>query len=993
MSLIPAQDRRATISSGPIDYIKEAPILPLCAVPTITDEFMNNHMARMKSEYPDVYDRMQIPPVRYKSENVGDIQKFWVMVDDGSGGMKSEEVVAEMLAKGSHTAIWADTVELSSSSNISASLAADYLKLLEESTPAGSRDPSKGVYDLELEYFGSPPNYDGDGIVDFLFADIYSGAGGYFTGQDQTTQSGSNQRDIVYLDTHSSVSYVKGTLSHELQHLIHYNYDKYETVQFNEGLSEMATIVCGGDYISHGHYLNQADQIGWAWESDAAHYAMASLFTVYYVEQFGDGAIKEFIQLQSNGEAINSWAAFDRLLFNHSVEQTHRSWLIDWFTANYLDNKSINSKYGYDLWLPTRARSTAKYVTGNIESIGNTLLNYSPNYIEYQSSADSLEITFTSTSSWIPHYRSIEFNDSSAVVNTLSNGVKHLVYHEDSLKVRSAIFVVVNQQSVDMKYDYVSTGTDASGWTDFVEIAYDDNEIDLVTTSDGGSFGFLGWGNNYTDPSWSQKWSGWAVGFDPKMAINQLVELKLIMGFDQEFTGSTTPSYADKDFYIHFWEKSDDLGNVKDIMPPILWSTKRVSLNSDWTQIDLTPYKDQLSNLGPIVVGIVEDDSVGTYFAMDKQENGENYTYAYNYNGSGRLDPLQSFSVGGTSLDGYNYMFRTSFFIADITVPSMKAGFMQNPVFTDELNLFIIGNSIMGTDNMVVTAKNDGFESILSTETLAGNDSILVTENYRLHSTGTLEITAKGTFLYGSDNIDTTFTYNVNYTQAKIGGDIVSHDQSYIMKIPENSLSESGYVVVGKNVFTNETQKMIAGLSEQIGPIYTVSPMGTTLEKGALISIGIGSSNPSEVSIGYWDGNVWRELISNVSEDRKRIEGIGTHMGHYTLMEKGSGMPLALDQNLLIPTEYALFQNYPNPFNPETTIHYDLPETEFVTLVIYDILGRELVTLVNKTQPAGRYQIVWDGNNAQDTPAVSGIYFYRILTNGYSQTKKMVLSR
>jgi len=86
--MIPAQDRRATISSGPIDYIKEAPILPLCAVPTITDEFMENHMARMKSEYPDVYGRMQIPPVRYKSANVGDIQNFWVMVDDGSGGTK-----------------------------------------------------------------------------------------------------------------------------------------------------------------------------------------------------------------------------------------------------------------------------------------------------------------------------------------------------------------------------------------------------------------------------------------------------------------------------------------------------------------------------------------------------------------------------------------------------------------------------------------------------------------------------------------------------------------------------------------------------------------------------------------------------------------------------------------------------------------------------------------------------------------------------------------
>ena len=993
MSLIQAQDRRATISSGPIDYIKEAPILPLCAVPTITDEFMNNHIARMKSEYPDVYDRMQIPPVRYKSENVGDIQKFWVMVDDGSGGMKSEEVVAEMLAKGSHTAIWADTVELSSSSNISASLAADYLKLLEESTPAGSRDPSKGVYDLELEYFGSPPNYDGDGIVDFLFADIYSGAGGYFTGQDQTTQSGSNQRDIVYLDTHSSVSYVKGTLSHELQHLIHYNYDKYETVQFNEGLSEMATIVCGGDYISHGHYLNQADQIGWVWVSDAAHYAMASLFTVYYVEQLGDGVIKEFVQLNAGGNAMQGWSAFDQLLINHSVGKSYREWLVDWFTANYLDNKSIDSKYGYDLWLPMRAMSTAKHLSGNVESLGNSLNNYAPNYVEYQSSVDSMEITFTATQGGTPHYRSIEFNDSSAVVNTLSNGVKHLVYHEDSLKVRSAIFVVVNQQSVDMKYDYVSTGTDASGWTDFVEIAYDDNEIDVVTTSDGGSFGFLGWGNNYTDPSWSQKWSGWAVGFDPKMAINQLVELKLIMGFDQEFTGSTTSSSADKDFYIHFWEKLDDAGNVKDIMPPILWSTKRVSLNSNWTHIDLTPYKDQLSNLGPIVVGIVEDDSVGTYFAMNKQENGENYTYAYNYNGSGRLDPLQGFSVGGTSLDGYNYMFRTSFYIADITVPSMKAGFMQNPVFTDELNLFIIGNSVMGADNMVITAKNNGIETILSSQSMAGNDSILVTENYRIFTSGALDINARGTLLYGRDNIDTTFTYNVNYTLAKVGGDIVSRDDNFIMNIPENSLLENSYIIIGSDDMNPSTPMMLSSLPEKLSSIYTVSPVGKELANGARIAMDVGHHNPEDVSIGYWDGESWRELRSFLSDDRKRIEGVGSHLGQYTLIRRGSGMPLAINENLLIPTEYALFQNYPNPFNPETMIHYDLPESGSVSLMIYDILGRELVTLVNQFQPAGRYQILWNGNNEKGTPAVSGVYFYRISSNGFSHTKKMVLSR
>ena len=230
---------------------------------------------------------MQIPPRLSKSSNVGSFEKFWVLVDDGQGGQKSEEIVAELLAKGDYTAIWADTSKVSGSPNISKSLADQYIKLLEESTPLGSRDTTKGVYELELEYFGSPPNKDGDGIVDFLFADIFSGAGGYFYSLDQTNGTGSNRRDIVYIDTYASISYTEGTISHELQHLIHYNYDPYETIHFNEGLSEMATIICGGAYISHAHYLSKADQIGWTWESSAAHYAMSSLFVLYFVELLG----------------------------------------------------------------------------------------------------------------------------------------------------------------------------------------------------------------------------------------------------------------------------------------------------------------------------------------------------------------------------------------------------------------------------------------------------------------------------------------------------------------------------------------------------------------------------------------------------------------------------------------------------------------------------------------------------------------------------------
>jgi hypothetical protein len=93
--------------------------------------------------------------------------------------------------------------------------------------------------------------------------------------------------------------------------------------------------------------------------------------------------------------------------------------------------------------------------------------------------------------------------------------------------------------------------------------------------------------------------------------------------------------------------------------------------------------------------------------------------------------------------------------------------------------------------------------------------------------------------------------------------------------------------------------------------------------------------------------------------------------------------------NNLIPTEYNLSQNYPNPFNPCTKINYELPKDSKVKLVIYDILGREIKTLVNELKQAGRYTVEFNG-----TQYASGVYFFRILVEegkSYSSVKKMVL--
>jgi len=93
------------------------------------------------------------------------------------------------------------------------------------------------------------------------------------------------------------------------------------------------------------------------------------------------------------------------------------------------------------------------------------------------------------------------------------------------------------------------------------------------------------------------------------------------------------------------------------------------------------------------------------------------------------------------------------------------------------------------------------------------------------------------------------------------------------------------------------------------------------------------------------------------------------------------------------PVKYQLFQNYPNPFNPTTQIGYTLPSSSNVTLKIYDILGREVKTLVNKEQNSGVYNLTWDGTDNSGNLVTSGIYIYQIHANNFIKSSKMILMK
>ena len=104
---------------------------------------------------------------------------------------------------------------------------------------------------------------------------------------------------------------------------------------------------------------------------------------------------------------------------------------------------------------------------------------------------------------------------------------------------------------------------------------------------------------------------------------------------------------------------------------------------------------------------------------------------------------------------------------------------------------------------------------------------------------------------------------------------------------------------------------------------------------------------------------------------------------HYGNLEKG--------KNNLLPSSFKLHQNYPNPFNPITTIRYDIPKLSEVKIVVHDIMGRHVATLVNTIKPAGYHKITWDGSNQLGEELSSGMYIYSIYTSEYNFSKKMIL--
>jgi hypothetical protein len=194
--------------------------------------------------------------------------------------------------------------------------------------------------------------------------------------------------------------------------------------------------------------------------------------------------------------------------------------------------------------------------------------------------------------------------------------------------------------------------------------------------------------------------------------------------------------------------------------------------------------------------------------------------------------------------------------------------------------------------------------------------------------------------------------------------------------------------------------KLFAGAYD--GSVYTTTNNGTTWLQTYL-------NNYSVRALTTSNNNIFAGTFSNgvyVSNNNglnwtQRNEGLGVDLyintlyilnnfiyaGNLNVFRRPISELIGIKQiSELVPSSYSLSQNYPNPFNPSTKIRFDVPKQDFLILKIFDVLGREITTLVNEKLKPGTYEVEWNGSNYP-----SGVYFYKIYAKNYTETRKMVL--
>jgi L-ascorbate metabolism protein UlaG (beta-lactamase superfamily) len=220
-------------------------------------------------------------------------------------------------------------------------------------------------------------------------------------------------------------------------------------------------------------------------------------------------------------------------------------------------------------------------------------------------------------------------------------------------------------------------------------------------------------------------------------------------------------------------------------------------------------------------------------------------------------------------------------------------------------------------------------------------------------------------FTIGSIKITAVAAYNANHPKSSCVGYVVQFDGIKLYHAGDTGLIPEMADLANQNI----TYALLP-----MDGIYTMSPEEATQAAvmiHARFDIPIHTMPPTDT---YSDA-----IVARFTSPNKIVVRPGTTIDIHSAA-------LSVEQSTIRPEDFRLEQNYPNPFNPTTVISYQCSVNSNVKLSVFDILGKEVTTLVNEQKPAGSYAVQW---NAAGMP--SGIYFYKLQAGKYAETKKLVL--
>lgn len=309
----------------------------------------------------------------------------------------------------------------------------------------------------------------------------------------------------------------------------------------------------------------------------------------------------------------------------------------------------------------------------------------------------------------------------------------------------------------------------------------------------------------------------------------------------------------------------------------------------------------------------------------------------------------------------------------------LRPDFSQNPTSRPSANFTVTHNSIQKFDSLRMIDMSDGIPSswlwtVTGPET---KTSTLKNPKFAFGATGQYTVKLKVTNSFGSDSLTkpNAFTVTPNIlTQFGIISPI--GNPYYHINTTQN---DSGTVNInwssaGNNAVYKLFFKKLNGLSERY-----------------ILSGNDGLNNFFTLRKSYIDSMA---VQFGLNSDSILIQLRVKAYSNYDSLQSSNNVPFIIHtttvgiENIsdIIPEEYNLYQNYPNPFNPETNIKFDLPKNGYVNLVLYDITGKEVLEMVNQNLKAGKYNYKLNGTNLN-----SGIYFIRLISDNFSQTRKIVL--